>query len=257
MSVPRQAPAGACREISSNRRAGLIWQRVETSRRAVRIVRSATIAILLGAAALLSGCQTAPAPTPGAASLDKGYPVDFPDLTCARHGKPNGAAAKLTASRVKPGAPAYIEFRQRFSPAIPSGHLFVVFGRLDSSGKPATRQYIGLYPEGGLIGLYGGAIVEMDAVLEPSSVDCGLGANAAYRVSLTEGQYQALLRKVSATLAHPPKWRMFGFNCNNFAASMGSVAGLREPANRNLPSFAYIYAFIEANGDGKNGKSGS
>ncbi|MBL8584524.1 MAG: hypothetical protein JNL61_20160 [Rhizobiaceae bacterium] len=220
-------------------------------------VRHAIIALLLGAVALISGCQTQPAEQSTANSLEKGYPVDFPKLTCARYGKPNGAAAKLTASRVTPGAPAYIEFRQRFSPAIPSGHLFVVFGRLDASGKPATRQYIGLYPKGGLVGLYGGAIVEMDAVLEPSSVDCGLGANAAYRVSLTEGQYQTLLRKVSATLAHPPKWRMFGFNCNNFAASMGSVAGLREPANRNLPSFAYIYAFIDANGDGRKGKAPS
>ena len=43
---------------------------------------------------------------------------------------------------------------------------------------------------------------------------------------------------------------MFGFNCNNFAASMGEVAGLREPKDRNQPSFSYIYAYIKANGDG-------
>ncbi|RCW83138.1 hypothetical protein [Phyllobacterium bourgognense] len=73
--------------------------------------------------------------------------------------------------------------------------------------------------------------------------------NVAYRVSLTENQYQQLLGKVQADIANPPMWRMFGYNCNNYAASLGSVAGLVEPANRAQPSFSYIYAYIDANGD--------
>jgi hypothetical protein len=125
----------------------------------------------------------------------------------------------------------------------------VVFGRLDRQGEPVTRQYIGLFPKGSLIGLYGGAIVPMPADLAPSFEDCHFTPNAAYRISLTEQQYQQLLEKVRADLANPPKWRMFGFNCNNFAATLGSVAGLVEPANRAQPSFSYIYAYIEANSD--------
>ncbi len=174
---------------------------------------------------------------------------EIPQLTCAAHGKPNGTDAKLTANREKSGDPAYIEFRQRFSSSIPSGHVYVVFGRLDAKGEPVTRQYIGLFPRGSLIGLYGGAIVPVPADLAPSFEDCRFTPNAAYRVSLTEQQYQQLLEKVRANLANPPKWRMFGFNCNNFAATLGSVAGMVEPANRSQPSFSYIYSFIEANGD--------
>jgi hypothetical protein len=91
----------------------------------------------------------------------------------------------------------------------------------------------------------------MPAELKPSYADCHFATGAAYRVSLTEAQYQSLLGKVRTNLANPPKWTMFGYNCNNYAASLGSVAGLVEPSNSALPSFAYIYAYIEANGDKK------
>jgi hypothetical protein len=65
-----------------------------------------------------------------------------------------------------------------------------------------------------------------------------------------------LVGKVQADLANPPMWRMFGYNCNNYAASLGSVAGLIEPANRAQPSFSYIYAYIDANGDRERKGSG-
>jgi hypothetical protein len=207
----------------------------------------------------LAACQSASAPTSTAAvsayapvgtALISAYAPEIPELSCSAHGNPGGKPAKLTANRTTSGNPAYIEFRQRFSPGLPSGHLFVVFGRLDQSGNPVTRQYIGLFPKGSLVGLYGGAIVPIPADLKPSYSDCHFPANAAYRVSLSEGQYQQLLGKVRASLASPPMWRMFGYNCNNYAASLGSVAGLVEPANRTQPSFSYIFAYIEANGDG-------
>jgi hypothetical protein len=175
--------------------------------------------------------------------------VEFPELTCARYGNPMGVDAPLTASRVRKGDPYYIEFRYRFSYAIISGHMYDVFGRLDANGRPITRQYIGLFPAGGILGLYGGAIVPVPGELKPSVRDCTYKPGAAYRVSLTARQYRALLAKVRAALAHPPVWQMEVYNCNHFAAGLGSVAGLKPPANRLLPSFAYIHAFIRANGD--------
>ena len=199
-------------------------------------------------AAALAGCQST-SMEGSAAMAPLGYAVDFPKLTCAAWTSPKGRDAKLTAKRVTPGDPAYMEFRLRAALSVPSGHLYVVFGRLDPDGKPVTRQYIGLFPHGGPVGLYAGALVPMPAQLEPDFNDCAFPSSAAYRVSLTEDQYQQLLAKVRATLANPPKWRMFGFNCNNFAASMGEVVGLREPKDRNQPSFSYIYAYIKANGD--------
>lgn len=203
------------------------------------------------AAVAIAGCQSTATPESGTANAARGYPnVDFPELTCASHGVPNGSAAKLTSSRVKVGDPAYIEFRQRLSPAIPSGHLYVVFGRLDKNGEPQTRQYVGLYPRGSVVGLYGGAIIPVPAELRPNIGDCKFASKAAFRVSLSENQYQALLQKVRATLASPPLWHMAAFNCNHFAASLGEAVGLKAPADSLLPSFAYIHALIRANAEG-------
>lgn len=202
----------------------------------------------------LAACQSTP---PAASGTPLAYAPEIPELTCAAHGNPNGNATKLTANRTRIGDPAYIEFRQRPSPGIPSGHLYAVFGRLDAEGNPVTRQYNGLFPKGSLVGLYGGAVIPMPAELKPSYGDCHFSTAAAYRVSLSEGQYQQLLGKVRANLANPPLWRMFGYNCNNYAASLGSVAGLVEPANRAQPSFSYIHAYIAANGDKGRGDRGS
>lgn len=189
------------------------------------------------------------APIPKPSPVHATPVVEFPELTCAKYGRPMGVDAPLIASRVRKGDPYYIEFRYRFSYAIISGHMYDVFGRLDANGNPITRQYIGLFPDGGILGLYGGAILPVPAEVHPSVRDCTYKPGAAYRVSLTAGQYRALLAKVRAALAHPPVWQMEASNCNHFAAGLGSVAGLRLPANSLLPSFAYIHAFIRANGD--------
>ena len=37
--------------------------------------------------------------------------------------------------------------------------MYDTFGRLDANGNVLTRQYIGLFPSGSILGLYGGAIV--------------------------------------------------------------------------------------------------
>ena len=153
-------------------------------------------------AAALAGCQSTSMES-AASMAPLGYAVDYPKLTCASYGKPQGRDDKLTAKRVRPGDPAYIEFRLRAALSVPSGHLYVVFGRLDADGKPMTRQYIGLFPQGGPVGLYAGALLPMPAQLEPDFNDCTFRATAAYRVSLTEDQYQRLLSKVGATLANP------------------------------------------------------
>lgn len=201
-------------------------------------------------AAALAGCQSMPTENAAGAATTLGYAAEFPKLTCAAYGSPAGKAARLTASRVRAGDPAYMEVRSRATVSIPTGHTYVVFGRLDAKGNPVTRQYIGLFPKGGAVGFYAGSVASIDADLAPDITDCSYRVNSAYRVSLTEDQYARLLGKVRSALASPPKWRMFGSNCNTFAVSLGSVAGLRAPSNIDQPSFTFVPAYIKANGDG-------
>ena len=70
------------------------------------------------AAIALTACQSVPQTT--SAIIVSAYAPETPQLSCAPHGNPNGSPAKLTANRTRIGDPAYIEFRQRFSPAYPA-----------------------------------------------------------------------------------------------------------------------------------------
>ena len=127
-------------------------------------------------------------------------------------------------------------------------NMFVVFGRLDPQGRPATRQYIGLFPVLGPVGLYGGAVVPVPAVMTPSVRDCTLRPNGVYRVSLSDAQYEKLLAKVRHVRANPPLWHMALYNCNHFAISMGLAVGLKAPQDALLVPPAYLQALIEING---------
>jgi hypothetical protein len=215
---------------------------------------SAAVAVLMMSLAALAGCETTSSVdtavetvgTPALKAASPG-PVEFPQLTCAAYGEPHGNTAKLTASRVKPGDPYYIEFRERDARNIGTGHTYVVFGALDKNGKPLTRQYIGLFPRGDAVGFAAGALVPVPAQLTPERDDCFVKPAVAYRVSLTREQYQALLAKVRAKLAHPPRWDMIIYNCNHFATELGEVANLKRPLAFLLPANAYMHAYIDLN----------
>lgn len=171
---------------------------------------------------------------------------DIPAVYCKK-GLPK---AKLTRSDVTPGDPAYIEFRTRLTTLIPSGHMYIVFGRLDENGKPVTSHIIGLFPKGSLLGMYGGAVVSVPAQVKPYMLECSVSAVIdSWRISVSEDQYQAILSRARAKLAKPPLWNMFGYNCNHFAAEFGDLIGLRKPKNKNLPAFSYLPAYMQANPD--------
>jgi hypothetical protein len=165
------------------------------------------------------------------------------ELVCANGGR----EAPLTASRVSNGDRHYIEFRTRNYPGSPSGHLYVVFGELDDSGKVLSRFHIGLAPDWLAIGFIGGAVVSVPAHLTPRRMECNGGVIDAWRLSISPAQYAAVTRKARSSLLNPPLWSMFGFNCNHFAAEFGDIIGLKHPQSRNLMARLYLPAYIKAN----------
>ena len=202
------------------------------------IGRYGAITALTALSLLISAC-------PPAFALEKKPAIasGMEELVC----KNGGRAAKLTASRIRKGHPAYIEFRTRILPGSPSGHLYIVFGELDPAGKPVSRQQTGLMPVGSIVGFYGGTLAPVPGKTRPQYLDCHGGTLGAWRVSVTAAQYRAIVRKARAGLARPPLWSMFGHNCNHFAAGFGDLAGLKRPKNSALPSVSYLPAYIEEN----------
>lgn len=202
-----------------------------------------------GVLAVAMLANTAYAPAFGATALAGPIaPVgpDIPAVYCKK-GLPK---SKLTASDLTPGDPAYIEFRTRLTTLIPSGHMYIVFGRLDENGKPVTSHIIGLFPKGSFLGMYGGAVASVPAQVKPYMLECSVSAVIdAWRISVSEDQYQAILARARAKLAKPPLWNMFRYNCNHFAAEFGDLLGLSKPKNKNLPAFSYLPAYMQANPD--------
>ena len=160
----------------------------------------------------------------------------------------------LVAERTVPGDTHYIEFRLRHSPVLPSGHMYVVYGKLDTEGMPQSFNYTGLFPKGSVVGLYTGTIlpIPMSAELEPSILDCNFRPISAYRRSISAAQYDKLLTKVAEYKSNPPKWVMYSFNCNHYAASLGETVGMTSPTGRRSLQFLsiiYFRQFVLANGD--------
>jgi hypothetical protein len=159
----------------------------------------------------------------------------------------------LVANRTKAGDTHYIEFRVRTSPALPSGHLHVVYGELNEKSTPSTFNYIGLLPKGSAFGLYAGIFipVAISGELQPSILDCSLKPDSAFRVSLDGAQYQKLLNRVAKARNDPPDWRMLSYNCNHFAADLGKSVGLKAPIgvrSRQFFSTIYFRQYLRANG---------
>ena len=164
----------------------------------------------------------------------------------------------LVAERLTPGDTHYIEFRVRVTPAIPSGHMHVVYGELNENQKPKTFNYVGLLPKGSILGLYAGIFVPVgiSGELEPSVLDCAVKPKSAFRVSISKEKYQELMRKIAQYRANPPEWRMLSYNCNHFAASLGEVVGLRSPVGVRSTQFlstVYFNKYLEANGEKTGG----
>lgn len=208
---------------------------------------AASLAAMLACSPSLAAGAPKPVARP-VAVVQPGMPTspDIPALACGR----NFRDVKLTASDIRPGDTAYIEFRSRLSAVVPSGHMYLVFGRLDVDGVPLTHHIVGLFPKGSVFGIYGGAVAWVPAHIKAHSQECaGLATLNAWRVSMPEDQYQQLLAKANATLAKPPLWNMFGYNCNHFASEFGDILGLKMPSNPSLPAFAYLPAYMKANPD--------
>jgi hypothetical protein len=161
--------------------------------------------------------------------------------------KNGGREAILTSSRVRKGDRHYIEFRTRVYPGSLSGHMYVVFGELDDSGKVTSRYHIGLAPDGLALGFIGGALVDVPAHVKPNFMECSGGVIDAWRISISPSQFAAIAGKARANLLKPPLWSMFGFNCNHFAAGFGDIIGLQHPQSPNLTAALYLPAYIKAN----------
>jgi len=154
---------------------------------------------------------------------------------------------KISAKRINPGDPYFIEIRMRRTPLLPVGHTYVAYGRLDPNGNIIDEKLIMLAPVGGYAGAALASGIPMPGVLDPHPDDCRIRPETAYRVSLNAQDYEKLLLEVEKVRSETPSYLLFAYNCNHFATRIAEVVGIRAPKNIYVPALEYIYAMIEEN----------
>lgn len=154
---------------------------------------------------------------------------------------------RISAQRIQPGDPYYIEIRMRHTPMLPVGHTYVAYGKLDAYGEPIDEKLIMLAPVGGYAGAALASGIPMPGILKPHPDDCRIRPAAAYRISLNAQKYEQLLRAVAKAKHKKPKYLLFTYNCNHFMSRIAKSVGLKPPKNIYVPALEYIFAMIEAN----------
>jgi len=129
---------------------------------------------------------------------------------------------------VDPRGRYYVEFRSRWLALY--GHTYVVYGRLDASGKPLDQHFVALYPRGGYLGLAAGSLpVMVPATTKPVWGDSEYDTLAVYRQPIDAAQYEKIENFVYQTRSHQNSWNLYTVNCNYFAGQIAELVGLKVP----------------------------
>ena len=172
-----------------------------------------------------------------------------------KHGKCKSGwgtqAKKLDANRYTPGHRYYIEIRMRHTPPLPIGHTYTAYGRLDENGRKLDESLVMLAPKGGYAGAAAASSIPMPSVMTPTPADCNIKPVAAYRVSLSDAQYENLLKAIKQAKIDKPKYKLFLYNCNHFTSRISESVGIKTPKNKYTSSLVYMYDIIREN-EGSN-----
>jgi hypothetical protein len=138
----------------------------------------------------------------------------------------------------------FVEFRSR--PGYLFGHTYLVYGRLNARGRPATEKYAGSYPIDGQRGLIIGSVIPVPSSVRGVEEDYKLRPSNIYRRRLSAAQYarlRSVIRHVSANDRH---WNLLFANCNDFAIEVARGMGLTTPPSWVLPE-VFIAGLREMN----------
>jgi hypothetical protein len=147
------------------------------------------------------------------------------------------ASAKVLAKRAPMDNKRYfVEFRGRS--AATYGHLYIMFGELNSRGEVIKSKIAGLYPAGDRQDCDNCSVANWTIghlIFVPSGTTATDGdleekyVTARYRVMLDKAQYDKLTDYVAKFQANPPLWNALFKNCVSFGRDVADLLGLKVP----------------------------
>jgi hypothetical protein len=140
-----------------------------------------------------------------------------------------GAAAQHVATRrvSYERTPYFLDFRARGGGVL--GHTFIVYGRMDASGRVLEEHTAGLMPDDAYNDSPVLAVALVPGYISSKPEDPSKPLTAVYRLRLTAKQYAHLRLTVRRLRATHRRWHMTFYNCNDFAGQIAREMGLIAP----------------------------
>jgi hypothetical protein len=166
------------------------------------------------------------------------------------------APAQAMAQQTATAAPRaerwhyFVDFRARSSSRI--GHTFVVFGRMGARGRVLEAHYAGLYPKDKyehflVISALAGPAYAVPAYIGTGKDDRNGQVTAVYRRKLTARSYAHLRATLRRLQAEKPRWHLFFYNCNDFAAQVAQAMRMVTPPTL-APPLLFVNGLAAING---------
>jgi hypothetical protein len=129
--------------------------------------------------------------------------------------------------------PYYVEFRVAVDGVY--GHSYIAYGRLESSGRPATATYADIHPTGDFSSMVLGHFFPMEAATIPEKDTLGYKIASHFRRPLTAAEYRRLQSVIVRIRAARHSWNVLAYNCNDFVADVARGMGMQTPTTLSLP----------------------
>ncbi|TKT81463.1 hypothetical protein [Aquamicrobium sp. LC103] len=141
----------------------------------------------------------------------------------------NGGAAGSAQQNQVTNSRYFIEYRSRY--ALSYGHSYVIFGRLDQSGRMINPEVAGLHPASDSAAPYVlGHVMPVPAETGESDGDLeDEYRSASWRVMLSEAEYRKVVAFIRNLQASSPMWHAALYNCNAFVADIARSMGYKTP----------------------------
>jgi hypothetical protein len=157
------------------------------------------------------------------------------------------AAAAQQAPRPEPADRShyFLDFRARGGGIL--GHTFIVYGRMNGSGRVLEQHTAGLNPADAYNDSPILAVALVPGHISFKPEDPKKPLTAVYRRRLNAAEYRHLHLTVRRLQATHRRWHMTFYNCNDFAAQVAREMGMVAPLTWALPN-TFVRALHSLNG---------
>jgi hypothetical protein len=151
--------------------------------------------------------------------------------------------------------PYFIEFRARAAASY--GHMYVLYGRVNSRDEIVTSRIAGLHPAGDAENCNNCSLLNWTVghvLFVPSETGASDGdleekyVTARYRVWLTRAEYKKVDAYIRKLQADSPMWNALWNNCVGFGRNIAEFMGLKVPLFAWLEPKDFVTYLREMNG---------